>query len=260
MIMQNRQNIFFISAIVLLAMIALIEGVVLLRNSPRWQDWTDPVSRTLSAWTGALKHHRPQAENALREKKEKEDIILQETAEDLERMQNQINRLFYEMTGDPAFHRHDPRSPFENTRLGEAWVRRLQSEIGRIFQSAHESRHNGALSLLEQDWRNVNEVSSINLDENRTNYVVAVSLPGFEKADINVSLNGRILTVEAGREQQQTSQNSHATSTGRFKTQIMLPDNIAGEAAQAAYENSILKITIPKKPAGNSLARQVTIM
>jgi len=243
-------------------MIALMEGVVLLSNSSRWHDWPVFVSRTLSALTGSLKNHRVQTDNALREKTEKDDIILQETAEDLERMQNQINRLFYEMTGDVDFPRGNirtidpacaPRSPFEN-------MRRLQSEIGHIFQMAHDSRHNQALNLIERDWRNVGRISSMNMEEDGTNYIVTVSMPGFERDDIDVSLNGRILTIEAGMERRQTAQNSRAASTGRFKTQIMLPDDIAGESAQASYEKSILKITIPRKPAGNSLARKVVIM
>lgn len=251
--MRNRQNIFFISAIVLLAMIAFVEGVFLLRNSPRWHDWTASVSQTFRSMA-APKTDRSQTEE--------DDIILQETAEDLERMQNQINRLFYEVTKDTAFPRHnlravdpayDSRFPFEN-------IRRLQSEIGQIFQMAHDSRHIGALNLIEQDWQNVDEISSLNLEEDRTNYVVTISMPGFNKTDININLAGRILTVEAAAEHQPAAQDSQATRSGCFKTQIMLPNDITGESAQAFYENSILKITIPKKPASNSLARKVTIM
>ena len=272
--MQDRQKILFIAAIVLLAMIALIEGVVLLRgsftlmlrNEPRWHNWTTSVSETFRS-LALPKNYPTQNDNALTEKrgeKEKEDIILQETAEDLENMQNQINRLLYEMTGNAPFarqnigqqDRHDRQNPFQPPDN----IQRLQAEIAHIFQRAHESRHNNALQLIEQDWRNVGEISSMNMEEDETNYVVAVSMPGFERTDINVSLNGRILTVEAAAEHQRAAQDSRTTHSGCFKTQIMLPNNITGESTQAFYRDGILKITVPKKPASNSLARKVTIM
>jgi len=266
--MKDRQKIFFISTIVLLAVIALIESVVLLRdpftlmlrNEPRWRDWTASVSETFR-FPASPKNYPPQTGNATGEK---EDIILQETAEDLEHMQNQINRLFYEMTGDAPFARqnigrqdgHDRQNPFQPPDN----IQRLQAEIAHIFQRAHASRHNSALHLIEQDWRNVGEISSMNMEEDGTNYFVTVSMPGFERTDINVSLNGRILTVEAAAGHQQAAQDSRTTHSGCFKTQIMLPNDITGEAAQAFYRDGTLKISVPKKPASNSLARKVTIM
>jgi len=278
--MSNRQKILFISAIVLLAMIALTEGVILLRNSPRWHNWTASVSETFRA-LAPQKNYAPQRDNTLTEKrggKEKEDIILQETAEDLENMQNQINRLLYEMTGNTPFarqnigrpDRHDRQNPFATLRSEASSlqstsqppdnIQRLQAEIAHIFQRAHESRHNNALQLIEQDWRNVGEISSMNMEEDGTNYLVTVSMPGFEKNDINVSLYGRILTVEAAAEHQQSAQDSRTTHSGCFNTQIMLPNDITGESVQAFFRDGTLKITVPKKPASNSLARKVTIM
>ncbi|MDP2933568.1 MAG: Hsp20/alpha crystallin family protein, partial [bacterium] len=102
--------------------------------------------------------------------------------------------------------------------------------------------------------------SFVNIEENSTNYVVTVSMPGFTRTNINVNISGRILTIEAGAEKQAFINNSRSDSANCFKTQIMLPNDITGESAQAFYENSILKITIPKKPAGNSLARRIIIM
>jgi len=97
--MHDRRKILLVSVIVLLALIALIEGAVLLRNATRGCNWTNSVYRTLRSLV-PLKSVRAQADNVLTEKMTKEAIILQETAEDLDIMQDQINRLFYEMTRD----------------------------------------------------------------------------------------------------------------------------------------------------------------
>jgi len=258
--MHDRQKIFLVSVIVLLALIALIEGTVLLRNASNCRAWTDSVYRALCSLV-PLKSVRTQADNVLTEKMTKEAIILQETAEDLDIMQDQINRLFYEMTRDMHLVRQNinrqksfNRNPFHNS------LENLQSEISQIFQRAHESRHRSALELIEQDWRNVDKISSMNIEEKGTNYVITVSIPGLERTDIDVSLNGRILTVEAASEHQRTTQDSRTIRTGCFKTQIMMPNDINGETANATYENDILKITIPRDQTGNSLARKVIIM
>lgn len=256
--MSNRQQIFLISGIIILAIIALVEGIFLLRQSGLAGNLTSAFDRALAPLLGS-RNDSSQAKNQL---KAQEDLILQETAEDLERMQNQINRLFCEMTRDTAFPRrnirtmdsaYDGHAPFEN-------IKRLQSEIGRIFQMAHDSRHNGALNLIEQDWRDVGPTSSVNIEGNNTNYVVTVSMPGFERTNIDINISGRILAIEADVEKQAFANGARSDSANRFKTQIMLPSDISGESAQAFYENSVLKITIPKKPAGNSLAHKVTIM
>jgi len=261
--MQNRQKIFFISVIAILAMISAVEGIFILRGSPEWRDWTASVAKPFRS----LLKPKPgllQEDGVLTgDKTEKDNIVLQETAEDLENMQSQINRLFYEMTRDMRFARQNlnrqerynqptpPQIPDNLTRL--------QAEIAHIFQRAHESRHNGILQMIERDWRNVDEISSMNMEEDGTNYVVTVSMPGFERNDINVNLSGLILTVEAAIKHQ-AALDSGPTCSGCFKTQIMLPNDITGEASRASYENNILKITIPRKPASNSLVRKVVIM
>ena len=252
--MSNRQKIFLISGIVILALVALAEGILILRQSGLGDNLNLAFDRALAPLFGS--------KNDSSQLDAQEDLILQETAEDLERMQNQINRLFHEMTRDTALDRrsagifhpaHNPFIPMDN-------VQRLQSEIARIFRSEYDSRHGGALNLIERDWHDVGATSSLNLEEDGTNYVVTVSAPGFEKNDINISINNRILTIEAASERQDNAQNPRAIQSGRFQTQIMLPNDINGEGAQAFYRNGMLRITVPKNRATNSLARKVTIL
>jgi HSP20 family molecular chaperone IbpA len=267
--MTDRQKNFLISGIIILAIIALVEGFFLLRQSGLAGNINLAFDRALALLPGS----KTDSSRLKNQPNAQEDLILQETAEDLENMQNQINRLLYEMIRNTPFARQNigrpdrpgRQNPFATMRSETSSqppdnIRRLQAEIAHIFQRAHASRHNNALHLLEQDWQNVGEISSMNMEEDGTNYVITVSMPGFNKTDINVSLNGRILTVEAAAEHQQAAQDSRATHSGCFKTQIMLPNDIVGESAQAFYRDGTLKITVPKKPASNSLARKVMIM
>ena len=247
-----------ITSVVALALVALVEGFFLLRQSGLTVNLPPAFEKALTLILGATTDARPVKDqfNA------QEEMILQETAEDLERMQNQINRLFHEMTRETAFGRRNPSmfNPARNPFVPMDNIQRLQSEIARIFQCEHDSRHGGALDMIERDWRDVGVTSSLNMEEDGTNYVVTVSVPGFEKDDINLSINNRVLTIEAVSAGKNNAQNPQAIQSGRLKTQIMLPGDITGESAQAVYKDGVLKIMVPKKPAGNSLARKVTIM
>lgn len=256
--MTNRQKIFLIAGIIILALVALVEGFFLLRQSGLGNNMALAYRKALAQPPGSETDSSP-APNQL---SAEDELILQETADDLARMQDQINRLFYEMTRDPVFSRRssgifsaarNPFVPLDN-------IQRLQSEIARIFRSEHDSRHGGALNLIERDWHDVRATSAINLEEDGTNYAVTVSAPGFEKGDIAIRINNRILTIEAASARQNNAQNPRSIQSGRFTTQIMLPGDITGEGARASYENGILRIMIPRNQAPNSLARKVTIM
>lgn len=258
--MSNRQKIFLISGIIVFALVALAEGIFILRQSGLADHLPLAFDRALATLIGS----RNDSSLAKNQFNAQEDMILQETAEDLERMQNQINHLFYEMTRAAPFApqnigRQESRERQNQFQPPDS-IRRLQAEIAHIFQRAHESRHNSVLHLIDQGWDNVGEISSMNMEEDETNYVVTVSMPGFERTNINVSLNGRVLAVEAVVAHQQTAQDYRTAGSGCFKTQIMLPNDIAGESAQAFYRDGTLKITVSKKPAGNSLARKIKIM
>lgn len=256
--MTKRQKIFLISGIIILALVALVEGIFLLRQSSLAGNLSYVFNQAFAPLLGS-KSDSSQANDRLNAQ---EDLILQETAEDLERMQNQINRLFHEMTRDTTFGRRNTGiiNPARNPFIPMDNIHRLQSEIARIFQREHDSRHGGALNLIERDWHDVGLTSSINLEEDGTNYVVTVSAPGFEKDDINININNRVLTIEAASRQEDNAQNSNSIQSGRFKTQIMLPNDIKGDGTTAYYRNGILRIMVPRNQATNSLARKVPIM
>lgn len=263
--MEKRQKILFVAIIVLLAFIALAEGLVFLLYSTHKADRIALMPRLEAFFAGLSKNNLSQNDKAETD----EGILLRETADDLNCIHSQINRLFHEMNMSPAFGWRSVsgrdvggrdagrRSAVPFSSMDH--MQRLQAEIGRIFERALDSRHDGAISLIEKDWRDVGAMSAVNIEDSGTNYVVTVSMPRVERADIKVSLCGRVLNIEAGNEQREQMNNSAAAYSGRFRTQVMLPGDIAGEAAQAVYEEGVLRITIPKNRS-NSLAHQINIM
>ncbi|RDI71480.1 Hsp20/alpha crystallin family protein [Halopelagius longus] len=81
-------------------------------------------------------------------------------------------------------------------------------------------------------------------------FVVVADLPGYEKADIDVSLADRRLTVSTERTA------VHDASDAQFLRQertreavsrsVTLPNAVVATEATATYENGVLTVTLPK--------------
>jgi HSP20 family protein len=83
-------------------------------------------------------------------------------------------------------------------------------------------------------------------------YAVSVDLPGVRKEDIQVSIDGARVTVTAENKSEREVKNGEKLlHTERFATSYArsfeLPDEISEEGADAAFENGVLRLTLPKR-------------
>ena len=90
------------------------------------------------------------------------------------------------------------------------------------------------------------------LDNGKALQLVA-ELPGIEKKDIEVSIDGQSLSIRAksGFEAKEKKKGKgyyyHERGYQSFYRAIPLPVEVAAEKASAEFKNGILKVTIPKK-------------
>lgn len=190
--------------------------------------------------------------------------------DDLEQIHDQINRLLRNMT--PTFGasmsggsfpgiaiqrengNRPPSMPLPGRDLNQ-----LQREIERIFENAYnESQQSTLLSRFNRGWDMVSSTAAMNIEDQGSNYVVTIALPGYDEQGITISLEGRLLIIEAAQTSR-TQTVATRTHGGQFHTQIMMPDNIEGVGAQAAYEHDVLCVHIPKAAQTNSLVRSIAI-
>src|ERR1700722_13680645 len=81
---------------------------------------------------------------------------------------------------------------------------------------------------------------------------ISAELPGLERKDIDISLDGNVLTIRAERkaetEAEQKDKNVHVSerSYGVFYRAIELPTSIDASTVQATMSNGVLKIVISK--------------
>jgi HSP20 family protein len=84
-----------------------------------------------------------------------------------------------------------------------------------------------------------------------------VDLPGVTKEDINVSVEGARVTLQAeSRKQRETKDGERVLHTERTVTSYArnfeLPAEVTEDGADASFENGVLTLTLPKRAAVTS--------
>lgn len=86
--------------------------------------------------------------------------------------------------------------------------------------------------------------------ENENEYVVKASIPGVHPNDLDITYNDRTLTIkgEVKGEDEKNGQRYHLRErwSGNFTRSITLPAHIQADNIQAACENGILTLRLPK--------------
>jgi HSP20 family protein len=85
-------------------------------------------------------------------------------------------------------------------------------------------------------------------------FVVVVDLPGYETEDIDLTVDGDRLTIEAERESTSDFEGGEEgdaflrreRSTRSVRRSIRIPEAVDEEGARASYTNGVLTVTLPK--------------
>ena len=126
-------------------------------------------------------------------------------------------------------------------------------EFEKRFFSFPEARARQSLEMFRTDIR-----------EEDGKFILEADLPGFEKKDINVKLEGDYLTVRAERKSESEEKDeqknyvrrerSYGSYARSFDVSGIDTENIA-----AKYENGVLALTLPKKEEKAPASRQFII-
>lgn len=108
------------------------------------------------------------------------------------------------------------------------------------------------------------DASGVRLDvqENDKSYLVHAELPGVNKQDINVDIDGAVVTISAERKQEKdVKQGERVLRTERYYGKVSRSFQLAQELEEgevvAKYADGVLALTLPKKAAVQ--AKRVTI-
>lgn len=98
-----------------------------------------------------------------------------------------------------------------------------------------------------------NTLPSVNVLEQKDAFEIHVAAPGIKKENFKIDLERNVLTVSSETREEHSEKDESGSFTRRefnyssFSRSFTLPENVAAEKIEAAYEDGILKITVPKK-------------
>ncbi|GAA0793867.1 Hsp20/alpha crystallin family protein [Marinobacterium sediminicola] len=101
---------------------------------------------------------------------------------------------------------------------------------------------------------NGDRVAAIDVHESDSAYKVNVDMPGVKKEDIHISLDNGVLTVKGetrteNKEEKDGKLIRQERHVGQFVRQLSVGSDVDAKAVKAAFEDGVLAITLPKKPA-----------
>ena len=76
-------------------------------------------------------------------------------------------------------------------------------------------------------------------------------MPGYDKKEINISLENNVLTISSEKEDKSENENLNYTMREfmhkTFSRSFTLPKSVNSDKIKASYENGILNLNLPKK-------------
>ena len=89
--------------------------------------------------------------------------------------------------------------------------------------------------------------------------VVRADLPGVDPKEVDISLEGNVLTVSGERKAEKEEANYREVSYGRFERRVRVPNGTDPEKIAAKYTNGVLEVSVPlPKPVTRKVPVEVT--
>lgn len=135
-------------------------------------------------------------------------------------------------------------NPFRSTRLEPA------SSLDELFRNL----------VARPTWRDVGPAPEMRVDvtESEAAFSVKAEIPGVERDDIEISVDGNHVSIgaqikrETKRQENDTRELCAERFYGKAERSFLLPTEIDAEGATARYEQGVLTLTLPKKKNGSS--------
>ena len=122
------------------------------------------------------------------------------------------------------------------------------------FDRLFDSFFDGYLSPSPSASSTASIAPRINVTESATAYVVEAELPGVAKENVNISVDGQLVTIEAEAKREAERKEGETVvfaerSTEKFSRSFKLAVEVDDSKSAAKLENGILTLTLPKKEA-----------
>lgn len=152
------------------------------------------------------------------------------------------------------------RSRWEDPTLDQL-ERRMNRMFEDFFEDVAPVWGRGSLLRRGEDW--TTEVPSFEVSESDEEFCVKAELPGMDEKDIEVSMEGRELTIrgEKKREHEDKHRDYYVSevSYGEFCRAIQLPEGIDRDKVKAEFKKGVLTLTLPKTEQGKQQRKRIDV-
>jgi HSP20 family protein len=131
----------------------------------------------------------------------------------------------------------------DSLRELESLSRRLNGVLERRGTPPGDNQE----TMASADWAPV-----VDVVESESEFVLLAELPGVEKSDVKLTVEGGVLTLTGQREQEQAIDGKVARyhrserAYGRFARSFSVPESVDEQRLSAEFRNGILKVRLPK--------------
>jgi HSP20 family protein len=134
-------------------------------------------------------------------------------------------------------------------------------DVDRLFE--HLSRNPFARLTQRIPFAGEHWLPEVDVLEKEGQVVIRADLPGVKKEDVQVAIEGDLLTIRGSRhEEKEVKEKDYyrsERSMGEFQRTIALPDGTSAEAIKASYQDGVLEVTIPRPNAPASKRIEVKV-
>ncbi|KIM06846.1 MAG: heat-shock protein Hsp20 [Sulfurovum sp. FS06-10] len=135
-------------------------------------------------------------------------------------------------------------------------IRKSFDLVNQIINSVEQKR--GLNSSLTFDF-----VPKVNTREGKEAYHVEVELPGIKKEEVDIKVDGNVLTISGERtlrnEVKEEDYQKVESRYGAFSRSFTLPEEVDVENIHAESENGIVEIVIPKLKKVDNNSKKIEI-
>lgn len=111
-------------------------------------------------------------------------------------------------------------------------------QLAREFWTSWEPSFSGATLVPHTD-----------MYEEKDHLVIKTELPGITEKDLEVTLEGDVLTIKAEKKEEVTEDATHHTREryyGKYVRSMSIPSHVNGNKISATFDNGVLELRIPK--------------
>ncbi|MDA3779579.1 MAG: Hsp20/alpha crystallin family protein [Bacteroidales bacterium] len=127
-------------------------------------------------------------------------------------------------------------------RFNEPKLRNFDNEVDNFFNKSFINEFENKKHFFS--------IPPANIIESKTDFIIEIAAPGFEKSDFEISLEKKLLTVSLDKSVDEDRENEKINlkefSFNSFSRSFRLSSKVNDDNISAVYKNGMLQLVLPK--------------